>query len=136
MADGSYNHTAWGVLEREWAGFPVLDAHLRAELPENLERIATFDELPLIQAIHARTWDHFVLRGLPEFRCVVTAPDLPGWTVLQRGPETCESAEATKSPAPDSAVGDSAAGDHVVGDNAAGDRAAVGYRRPPSDAVH
>lgn len=94
MADGSYNHTAWGVLEREWAGFPVSEAHLRAELPENLERIATFDELPLIQAIHSRTWDHFVLQGLPEFRCLVTAPDLPGWTVLERGPETCESAQS------------------------------------------
>jgi hypothetical protein len=89
MANGRYDHTAWGVFERELAGFPVSESHLRAELPENLQRIGTIGEYRLVDAIQSRSWDHFVLRWLPEFRCVVTEPELPGWAVVERGPETC-----------------------------------------------
>jgi hypothetical protein len=98
MANGHYDHTAWGVFERELAGFPVSESHLRAELPENLQRIAVIGEDRLVEAIRSRSWDHFVLLWLPEFRCVVSEPELPGWAVLERGPETCDAAEVAGSP--------------------------------------
>lgn len=97
MAEGRYHHTAWGVFERESAGFPVSGDHLRSELPANLQRIAIIGEDPLVDAVRSRSWDHFVLRWLPEFRCLVDDPELPGWTVLVRGPETCASGAPIES---------------------------------------
>ena len=85
MAERRYYHTSWGVMEREAAGFPVSEAHFRAHLPENLQRIATIDYGPLASAIKSADWEHYLLRRLPEFRCEGRAPELPGWVVLERG---------------------------------------------------
>jgi hypothetical protein len=89
MGEGRYDHTAWGVMERETAGFPVSETHFRQGLPNNLQRIAVIDEDHLTSAIEARNWGHYLLRRLPEFRCRITVPELPGWLVLERGGEDC-----------------------------------------------
>lgn len=97
MGEGRYFHTAWGVMERESAGFPVSDAHFRDALPENLQRVATTDNTPLFGAIRSRQWDDYLLRRLPELRCRVIVPELPGWAVLEQGPENCRSPAPLKS---------------------------------------
>lgn len=96
LAEDRIDHTAWGVMERETAGFGVSGAHFRSGLPDNLQRIAVIDQLPLMNAIEARDWDHYLLRRLPEFQCRVEAPGLPGWVVLERGPQGC--AATTSAP--------------------------------------
>jgi hypothetical protein len=93
MGEGRYFHTAWGVMERDSAGFPVSDVHFRNGLPENLQLVATTQEGSLVDAIRFHKWDHYLLRRLPEFRCRVIVPELPGWMVLQRGPENCQPSE-------------------------------------------
>ena len=90
MAEGRYYHTSWGVMEREAGGYPVSEAHFRAHLPENLQRIAAIDDAPLVSAIKSADWGHYLLRRLPELRCEARAPGLPGWAVLERGPEHCQ----------------------------------------------
>jgi hypothetical protein len=96
LAEDRIDHTAWGVMERETAGFPVSVTHFREGLPPRLERIAVIDQLPLMNAIEARDWDDYLLRRLPEFQCRVETPGLPGWVVLERGPQGC----AATTPAP------------------------------------
>ncbi len=91
MAEGRYVHTAWGVMERESAGFPVSDAHFRDSLPVNLRRIATSDDTSLFSVMQSRQWDDYLLRRLPELRCPVNLPELPGWAVLEQGAENCRS---------------------------------------------
>lgn len=97
LGEGRYFHTAWGVMERESAGFPVSDMHFRDSLPENLQRVATTNDTPVFDAIRSRRWGDYLLRRLPELRCRVIVPGLPGWTVLEQGSENCRSPEPLKS---------------------------------------
>jgi hypothetical protein len=89
LGEGRYFHTAWGVMERDLAGFLVSEEHFREHLPENLQRLAAQPGNSLFNAVQSRQWDHYPLPRLPEFRCRLVEPLLPGWMVLEKGPQDC-----------------------------------------------
>ena len=75
LAEGKLYHSYFGVHQRDQTAQTVSDEHLRAGLPEKLERIA------FKGAIY-----HAAMARLPEFACRVEVAELPGWTVFERCP--------------------------------------------------
>ena len=90
LAEGRLYHTAWGVIQRENSGFPVTEQHFREGLPPNLERIA--GTVGSLQAGSSGYSINDLLKRLPEFACRRSAPELPGWVVLERGLDACHAA--------------------------------------------
>lgn len=71
MGEGKARHFAYGVFDRELAGFPVNTGHYRAHLPGRLRRIA------LIGSGDTASFD----TRLPEFRRKIELAELKAWTV-------------------------------------------------------
>jgi hypothetical protein len=94
QGESRYFHTGWGVMERESAGFLVSDRHFRDGVPKNLQRVATTRDISLFGASRPREWDDYLRQKFPELRCQVMAPELQGWTVLEKGSENCRPREA------------------------------------------
>jgi hypothetical protein len=69
LAEKKLYHFAFGILDRELAGFPLSDRHFRAYLPSNLQLIAY------------PNWASGFVKGLPEFSKKVEIDELPGWKV-------------------------------------------------------
>ena len=72
-AEGELHHFEWALVDRELAGHPLEERHLRAHLPRALELIAFPPDQP-----------RNALRYLPEFTREVRVPGLAGWVVYAR----------------------------------------------------
>ncbi len=74
MAERKLYHDVTGLIDREWAGIPLSEAHLRRYIPPEVEIIAFPDRSNnLIGALH-----------LPEFPVAERIPELPRFFVYKR----------------------------------------------------
>ena len=80
MADRELYHVAYGVVDREYAGIPIDEAHYRRHLPPRLEYVAFK---------HGFGIEGKLLRRFPEFRCRVEFEGMPDWSFYKKGTEGC-----------------------------------------------
>ena len=80
LAEDKLYHAAYGVFDRDLAGFRVSEEHFRKYLPADLECVA--------YRIHPPP--HFLRRRFQDFAARKRVPGLRGWTVLARSDDaTC-----------------------------------------------
>lgn len=77
-SDGKLYHFDYAVLDREFAGYRMSDAHIRAYLPDELRYVL----------FRKGAQDRAMLRYLPEFRARGALPEMPGWVVYARPGES------------------------------------------------
>ncbi len=77
-AEHRFTHYAFGIADRLMAQEPVSIADFRAYVPANPEIIAfSSDGMPDV-------FGHDLMKYLPEYRCKVSDPELPGWLVYAK----------------------------------------------------
>jgi hypothetical protein len=69
MANGKLYHLAEGIHDRERAGYPLSEEHLRSGIPPNMKWIAILPGLPDV-------------KYFPAYHKPIPVPDLPDWKVL------------------------------------------------------
>ncbi|MBD2004211.1 MULTISPECIES: hypothetical protein [Cyanophyceae] len=74
MAEGKLYHFAFGLLDRERAGFKVNEEHFRRYIPDQIKLIA----------FPKSAQDKDTLKYLPEFSQQIIVDELPGWNVYTR----------------------------------------------------
>lgn len=77
LANGKLYHHAYGVYDRDIAGFMLSVEHFRAHIPPHI-RLVAFPKYPTMQS------DNYIMRYLPEFSKQVTLDKLPGFKVFVR----------------------------------------------------
>ncbi|HED66765.1 MAG TPA: hypothetical protein ENJ09_14570 [Planctomycetes bacterium] len=80
LTDGRLYHFEWGVRDREIAGYPPTEAHIRAHLPERL----TYVMYPRDVAHRENGPKLVLLEYLKEFSEEVELPDAPDWVAFVR----------------------------------------------------
>jgi len=77
-AEHQFRHYAFGIADRLMANEPVSMADFRAYIPDNPNVIAfAADGTPDI-------FGYDLMKYLPEYRCKISDPELPGWLVYAR----------------------------------------------------
>ena len=75
LAEGKLYHDKTGLLDREFAGYPLSPEHLRSYVPPGMEYIAFGQE----GALWVKGRNMMVY--FPEFRTETSLPELAGWTI-------------------------------------------------------
>jgi hypothetical protein len=74
-AEGKLYHFDYAVLDRDFAGYRLSPAHVRAFVPEDLRYVI----------FHRERQDEAMLRYLPQMPASTTLPDMPDWVVYVLG---------------------------------------------------